>query len=457
MEDSSLISIPPDIFHSLRQILSIRDICSLRWTSIFFYKYVFPSVRDILELFKSRLFDRLKKDIAFVYSIGSNNWVISGSFILEVFNDTTYTGSDLDIYISYGDIELLSDYYPETNTLQEIKKKIEFASMTRDNGLSTTHKFRKIMNHYSNRESSYPLDFLSLYIGRLASKRKINLVITPNDPMKKIIEKCDITFCKNYFDSENIYIGNINDLIEKKGIIKITPHIAGFKRRYKKYSDRGYDLKIYRSIDTYSNPMQIFDDTGIKFVGLGYDNKKYDLLKNMFSFGELDLAEKILFHTEKKGNKLMTISFFDIYDHIRRIFLFNTNNYSTNISIDKRINELIEFHDTDRCSRKLKSSAQIIRKIYSGYDSDFLITNSEEDIELLRKNIKKYKKCAKELTLPYYLKGVEINKESQCYFCVDPECFVKQIGYDDDHYHLESDVIIFDLNTSSDRIRELLK
>jgi hypothetical protein len=306
---------------------------------------------------------------------------ISGSSILQTISKKKYNNSDLDIYIEINKLNF-----------KEILDLLTFLHFNfNDDNCVELYKYNndRFMYMYKNYTEYYQLEYiynpsnLNNYINpnynpnnndpnnysstlkkylKLLLKfinfdnKKIELIFISND-IEIILEKTfDYDIVKNYWKQNSIYCNNINAILNKTGRMTLKHFINrialsknyiefnNFIKRYIKYTQRGYELYIYKTKITIYIIEYILNITRSKNYIYSYplwidsyynnyqflDNIKYEAIYIYLYKLSIDKGEYKLV-IEKKSHIVKYILFAGIYQNYKfRKNLLSYSNYLLN-------------------------------------------------------------------------------------------------------------------------------
>jgi len=173
----------------------------------------------------------------FIKSLKKYNAVIAGGFVLSCFSG--FISKDIDIYIMNKDMKSFASNLP--SFLSPIR--LDFIS-----------KYESIGKKYVQRMLCYKYDDDNIPDYNIM----IDIVIIDdNYTIAEIIDNFDLTFCKIWFDGDNVYATYPKNIEKKEGVLNkkyIAEYHLAIKRkeddlsllheRYRKYTRRGFTIKI---------------------------------------------------------------------------------------------------------------------------------------------------------------------------------------------------------------------
>jgi len=179
----------------------------------------------------------------FIKSLKKYNAVIAGGFVLSCF--TGFVSNDIDIYITNKDMKTFASNLPSFL----YPYRLDFIS-----------KYESIGKKYIQRMLCYKHD---------NNEIKVDIVIIDdNYTIAQVIDNFDLTFCKIWFDGDDVYATFPKNIEKKEGALNkkyIAEFYLAIKRkeidinllheRYRKYTRRGFRIKIGK--DPYPNRIEI--------------------------------------------------------------------------------------------------------------------------------------------------------------------------------------------------------
>lgn len=366
-------SLYAELHQLIKSYLPLKSLYSLCLTSKSLLIYGFESKSFALDHLHQNLLNELRHELCedLIAMITDLDMIISGSFILSIALFESYDNSDIDIYMDCTyDSHLLTPYL---------------------------HLFDIDDTITENCESSYYFD--AKYIGKTFSGKKIQLISCPNSRTNCISES-DISFCKNFFSMNEIYVLNLYDLLNKEGTIFVSRNKGSFKKRCEKYIQRGFTFTNVNSLSNIASKtneyilQQLIDNFGLQIITYGYDKSKYYCPKN---------------------------------SNIKKIFFSADRNPILRITIDNICPK--------SCYQQISKNDETnpIQKDCDFFDISDYVTKSSNHL----------------MRIPG---GVSFEK------CSDCGCILNWIGCDIEHFHLYNDSrsIIINDDTISDNLREKL-
>jgi len=170
-------------------------------------------------------------------SLKKYNAVIAGGFVLSCFSD--FTSNDIDIYITSKNMKKFASNLPAYLS----PYKLDFIS-----------KYDSIGKKYVQRMLCFKYDENDVPNYDI----KVDIVIVEdNYTIDEVIDNFDLTFCKIWFDGDNVYASYPSDIKNKKGSLNkkyINDYYLAIKKtmtdidllhaRNRKYTSRGFTIKV---------------------------------------------------------------------------------------------------------------------------------------------------------------------------------------------------------------------
>lgn len=289
MESSLFNILPNEIINTITDILSIVDLMSFRLSCYYF------STID-MEI-SNRINAELKKYFpnAIINAIKQNNIVITGSLMLKILYNATWTPNDIDLYIKGIGTN-------STENFTSIMFQNDFRCIK-----ANEEQEENFMQSRYFRNKQYPL--------------KINLICLDNvNPLTYINAVADLTIGKVGFYQNKLYVKNWDILINKKDYIVPLSYVTNriynggeinkeqilidMYQRQNKYIERGFTIRIPKNIDNiikkmddnYKNFVQDieqidkFDIDTTKNINLNIYLQKYHLDTNLL-IEDIDICE----------------------------------------------------------------------------------------------------------------------------------------------------------------------
>lgn len=161
------------------------------------------------------------------------NLAVTGSFILQIIKDTTYSESDIDIFVPKLTTDIINDLYGLLNVKEKYR-------------MGKNNTYKNVVNKKAHNIVSQLVEFQS-------NKYKIQL-IEPHEEygtIIKYVESFDFDICKNFFDGKKFYVNNLENIINNKTIYdEANFNDRSFNtmlHRVNKYSKRGFDIMFSSS------------------------------------------------------------------------------------------------------------------------------------------------------------------------------------------------------------------
>jgi hypothetical protein len=305
-----LMLLPASLYkYTIRQYLSWIDTFSARLTcKIYNAKFYLGREQEkkfIKDLFISSLAPYIDNPDEFLTNMKKYNHVMSGGWILQVLMGVRWENStDIDVYSSANENErYLAGWKNEENN---------------NNVPSTNFTYLIWFNHGSAHTDPYPGMPIRTRYFNLQGKKLLNHIGILHDKWKtakEYIQKTsDFEFLKNIFNGEELYITNVNGLIEKRGKICYneelytryagfcyectSPHLHQMARRIKKYKSRGFlleeDVKseAHKTL-TFNIEQHSADGTCDRYFDLDLDlNGEDDIFHNKPNGGRVRFEEE---------------------------------------------------------------------------------------------------------------------------------------------------------------------
>ena len=249
------------------------------------------------------------------YQLKLNKAIISGGFILKAIGQFQDDASvDIDIYVPKNKAEnfksMMTDIFNPTDNYTHVQSGLQ-NSFFKKNGIYSVTKY--------SRKATKTMPYAEM---------DIVTVMDDRDP-RDVIVNFDLSFCKNWYDGEKVYIVDKEGVYEKKGMLgdNYLKLLYGGNpvliNRMKKYINRGFKISI-------NNPKtkQVEDITeGIK------SGELYQQPSNVINNSSNNNSGNI-------GNITTTIEKRDISDKPFKIDIdpLSGNNININASVVKPIN-----------------------------------------------------------------------------------------------------------------------
>ena len=173
----------------------------------------------------------------FIYSLKEYNTVIAGGFVLSCFSD--FKSNDIDIYITSKNMKKFACNLPPF--LSPIS--LDFISKYDSIG----KKYVQRMLCYKYDKNNEPNDDIKVDI----------VIVDDNYTIYQVIDNFDLTFCKIWFDGDNVYASHPNDIRTKTGSLNdlyLDDYYSAIKtkktqlnlihQRNEKYTNRGFTIRI---------------------------------------------------------------------------------------------------------------------------------------------------------------------------------------------------------------------
>ena len=192
-----------------------------------------------LDHLKDEVFENEDDALAFANAIKNNQSLVAGGSVLRAYcvyggNRASREEADIDIYVN-------------------MSKAHSLYINLRDIGYSLSSKFNMAPAY----DQSFFMKNNILARFRLSNYdvpnfgRYIDLMIIPDDiSLTSVVQNFDLTFCEIWFDGENVYATNIDDVLNKRGTIRQEYKEALLEnfnkfiiKRIKKYTARGFLIK----------------------------------------------------------------------------------------------------------------------------------------------------------------------------------------------------------------------
>lgn len=243
--------------------------------------------------------------------------VISGSFIIQCMLDEYYENSDIDIY------------FPINNNKSYLTKR-DFNYYEIEKFLWKTMNF-KVKESYADisryksdqSDGKINIKWVRTYITSRNDIQVIQVKIDNNhDLMKDFInDTFDFDFCKNLYyvnnKKEYINIFKMNDVFNKIGNFELKHRLGSMIQRYKKYTERGFNISMNVSYEDIINQSKIKrDDCSITngprydvFYIENIDTNKYKVIDRQFT---LYVDEFITLGEVEFNGNIFTINKMDV-------------------------------------------------------------------------------------------------------------------------------------------------
>jgi len=170
-------------------------------------------------------------------SLKKYNAVIAGGFVLSCFSD--FTSNDIDIYITSKNMKKFASNLPAYLSPHSLDFISKYDSLGK--------KYVQRMLCYKYDENNNPNYNIKVDI----------VIVDDNYTVEQVIDNFDLTFCKIWFDGDDIYASYPSDIKNKKGSLNkiyINSYYNAIKnnvtdidllhQRNKKYTARGFRIKI---------------------------------------------------------------------------------------------------------------------------------------------------------------------------------------------------------------------
>jgi hypothetical protein len=236
--------------------------------------------RLLNELSYTLPFDKERYQI-FLSLLKSTNSVISGSFLIQCMLETSWEGTDIDIFVPLKGNKI--SFTKHRNELSEIE---EF--------LFTFMPFVDYTQaaHYGN-DIDNKIRFMRTFKKNTASFYKIQVILVDIEASEIhdfILNNFDFDICKNIFSYSNenkgnntnngkqLYIHNLNDIMTKKTTFKVGNRLGSSIERCLRYELRGFSF-VKEPIPLFRLEELINMETHIKLTCRPED--KFDCINNV--------------------------------------------------------------------------------------------------------------------------------------------------------------------------------
>jgi hypothetical protein len=192
------------------------------------------------EIVKTKIMEYLefneKEYNTFITALKKHNAVIAGSFVLSCFSD--FKPNDIDIYITNKDMMNFPKKLP--GDLSPVS--LDFIS--KYDSLGKKYVMRMLFYKYKNYK---PYKNISMDV----------VIVDDSYTIDQVIDNFDLSFCKIWFDGDNVYATHPNDIKTKSGSLNkiyTNQYYNAIEKGYessdlicsrnKKYTERGFKIKI---------------------------------------------------------------------------------------------------------------------------------------------------------------------------------------------------------------------
>ena len=284
-----MLSLLPDIFTIIENLLCPVDYNSLRFTCKDLNKLEKPNYKNII---KQKLRNHIEDPDDFLNNLSKCNAVISGSFILScLYDNIDYNNIDIFEYIpEYENID-----YDNIDIFEYIPEYENFNFDCSGSYKTTKNNFRRYLyNKFGDETNCHNLGYDRIKYRNREYKDIFNHICTPIDSLLYIKRSFELDICKNSFNGNNLYIKDWNKLIERRDYIRPSEYTMVFiggryynkylcKSRMQKYENKGFKINRHPK-----------HDKMIKYMNSLAKNKRLgsNSLKNLLDYvadGTLDL------------------------------------------------------------------------------------------------------------------------------------------------------------------------
>lgn len=445
-----LTSLASELHQIIKSYLPLRSLYFLCLSSKSLRVYGFKTESDALTHLHQNLVNELKRELnpELIEMIIELDMIVSGSFILSVALSESYDNADIDIYMEHHWRSIEVEKYQGL-----FEKSVALTEATSDAYV-------------------YPENFNAKHIGKSFSGKYIQLVYCET-PRFECIEGSDTSFCKNYFNMTEIKVSNLDHLLNKEGTLTASKNVKSFKKRYEKYSQRGFVFTNISSISNKHELKQLIEKFGLEIITYKYDQLQHDFSAKhnppqSSYIMSINLSHGILGGgrgrcTGRRQKKIPMIHINNInpgyYDQIIAKNMHTTSIFKMDEFQNKVLNKDVFLNELVNLSDKfyLKYFMHFYPELYGKVDP---FIQSDE-------NFYSKQLCTQQSTTLMQIYEPVIkstNLESKVGFfysfdrCIDSECVVKCMGCNIEHFHLKSDsrcVLINDDNIP-DNLREHL-
>jgi len=244
------------------------------------------------EIVKNKIMEYLEYDEidynAFIKNLKKHNAVIAGSFVLSCFSD--FKPNDIDIYITNKDMMKFPKNLPPD--LSPVS--LDFIS--KYDSLGKKYVMRMLFHKYNENDEM---------------NENVNMdviIVDDNYTIDQVIDNFDLSFCKIWFDGDNVYATYPNDIITKKGFLNTiytNQYYNAIEKgletmdliclRNKKYTRRGFEIKIDKKPDI----ITISDDENIPLlVSNHFTSENYAIKILLQNFTNSSIIEYLIYNIQ---------------------------------------------------------------------------------------------------------------------------------------------------------------
>ena len=182
----------------------------------------------LLDKISSLRGDYLEKTNKLFSSIKETGSILAGGWILGLYSG--YESKDIDLYVHIKNAKDLND------DLESLGFVLNSTTIAPPYDQSFFRK-NNILSRLYYKHSSYIVNELDV------------MIIPDNIPLENIVTNFDLTFCQTWFDGENVYTTNPEDVLNKKGKLRdeyLESLLVNFNKfiigRIEKYRKRGFEI-----------------------------------------------------------------------------------------------------------------------------------------------------------------------------------------------------------------------
>ena len=165
----------------------------------------------------------------FVQIMNKHNLIISGSFIVQVLLNENYGTSDIDVWSNNISQNLLKEFQEVLNLKFDLYADLTIQGNAQVYGNIGINKIYNNDNIYGN--------------------LNVQLIETKNNNIN-YLDSFDLDICKNYWDGKTFHVNNLNNLINKKAVFKMSYAVIDkfnctkMLERIIKYKKRNFEINF---------------------------------------------------------------------------------------------------------------------------------------------------------------------------------------------------------------------